>query len=56
MDMMEVMKARQSVRQYSGRKIESEIRGILTGPVCQRDGGGAARPHGNEPAEILYHT
>lgn len=41
MEILELMKARHSVRQYSGRKIESEIRGMLTISVneCNRESG-----------------
>lgn len=41
MDILEIMKARHSVRQYSGRKIESSIREILTALVseCNRESG-----------------
>lgn len=41
MEILELMKARHSVRQYSGRKIESEIREMLTISVneCNRESG-----------------
>ena len=41
MDMMEIMKARHSVRQYSGKKIEPEKRELLTALAkeCSRESG-----------------
>lgn len=41
MDILEIMKARHSVRQYSGKKIESRIRETLTALVseCNRESG-----------------
>lgn len=41
MDILEIMKARHSVRQYSGKKIESEKKEILTGLVkeCNAESG-----------------
>lgn len=41
MDILEIMKARHSVRQYSGKKIESEIRETLAALVseCNKESG-----------------
>lgn len=41
MEIMEIMKARHSVRQYSGKRIEDEKRNILTALAdeCNREGG-----------------
>ena len=41
MDILEIMKARHSVRQYNGKKIESGIRETLTALVseCNRESG-----------------
>lgn len=57
MDILDIMRARHSVRQYSGKKIENDKREALTALAdeCNEESGPPCA-NGHEPAEILSHS